>query len=185
MRYTVCDMTFDDFKSLCEQRHSVRTFSETPVSEEAVLQLLDLARMAPNVENLQPWHFHVITNQKLRRNLMECCCYGNVVESNGTLIVVTANRSVEADAPQTVWNPVELQYSCTAAMENIVLGATAMGLGSTWVSLLHGTAHEALGLPHHEIIIGGILLGHRLHEDREPPPAHDRKPLKDIVTFHA
>lgn len=177
-------MNFENFKTLCEQRHSVRTFEREPVEKDQIMQLLELARLAPSVENLQPWHFHVITNPELRSKVLETSCYGNFVESAGTLIVVTSNKSVEANAPKTVWNPVELEYSCIAAMENIVLGATAMGLGSSWVSLHHGTSHEVLGLPHHEIIVGAILLGHRLHEEQSSSPTHDRKGLKEIVSFH-
>lgn len=177
-------MNFQDFQSLCEKRHSIRTFEREPVSQEDIMRLLELARLAPSVENLQPWHFHVITNPELRAQILETSCYGNFVETAGTLIVVTANKSVEADAPKTVWNPVELEYSCVVAMEHVVLGATAMGLGSSWVSLLHGTSHELLGLPHHEIVIGGILVGHRLREAQEPSHVHDRKPLSQIVSFH-
>lgn len=177
-------MTFNDFRSLCEERHSVRTFERVPVSTEDILKLLELAHMAPSVENLQPWRFHVITDAALRAKLMESCCYGNFVETAGTFIVVTADKSVEGTAPKTVWNPVELEYSCVAAMEHIVLGATALGLASNWVSLHRGTSHEALNLPHHEVVIGGILIGHRLHEEREMALPHIRKPLAEIVTFH-
>lgn len=177
-------MTFDDFTSLCEQRHSVRTFEKMPVAKEDVLKILNLACMAPSVENLQPWRFHVITNNALREKVLGCSCYGNFVECAGTFVVVTTDRSVEGDAKKTIWNPVELEYSCVAAMEHIALGATAMGLGSSWVSLHRGTAHEALHLPHHEIVVGGILIGHRLRENQEPLQIHDRKPLKEIVTFH-
>lgn len=177
-------MTFNDFKSLCEQRHSVRTFEREPVEKDQIVELLELARLAPSVENLQPWRFHVITNPELRAKVLETSCYGNFVESVGTLIVITSNKSVERDAPKTVWNPVELEYSCVAAMEHIVLGATAMGLGSSWVSLHHGTSHELLKLPHHEVVVGAVLLGHRLREHREPSHEHDRKPLSEIVSFH-
>lgn len=177
-------MTFNDFTSLCEQRHSVRTFEKKPVAKEDIVRILELARIAPSVENLQPWRFHVISEPILRARVMACCCYGNFIESAGTLIVVTVDRSVEGTAPKTVWNPVELEYSCVAAMENIALGATAMGLGSSWISLHHGTAHEVLNLPHHEIIVGAILIGHRLREGEEPSHIHDRKPLEAVVTFH-
>lgn len=177
-------MTFDDFRSLCEERHTVRTFEREPVAKEDILRLLELARLAPSVENLQPWHFHVITNPALRTKLLETSCYGNFVETAGTFVVVTSDKSVEAEAPKTVWNPVELEYSCVAAMEHIILGATAMGLGTNWVSMHHGTAHEALNLPHHEVVVGGILIGHRLREERAQSHDHSRHPLADMVSFH-
>jgi nitroreductase len=86
-------MTFNDFKSLCEQRHSVRTFEKKPVAKEDIVNILELARMAPSVENLQPWRFHVISEQILRARVMACCCYGNFIESAGTLIVVRSKET--------------------------------------------------------------------------------------------
>ena len=64
-------MPYDDFQSLCEQRRSIRYFDEKPVLKEQVLKLLELAHLAPSVENLQPWHFHVIWSKDLRKKLME------------------------------------------------------------------------------------------------------------------
>lgn len=177
-------MTFADFSLLCAERHSVRTFDTKPVAKEDVLRIVELAQLAPSVENLQPWHFHIISEHTLREKVLACCCYGNFVESAGTLIVVTVDRSAEQHARETVWNPIELEYSCVAAMEHIALGATAMGLGSSWVSLHHGTAHAALQLPHHEAIVGAILLGHRLRENTTPSHEHNRKPLETIVTLY-
>lgn len=122
-------MTYDDFKTLCTNRRSIRYFDDKPVTKEQVMALLDIARLAPSVENLQPWHFHVIFDRALRKRFMESSCYGNFVEGAEALIVVTVDRSKENMAPETVWNPRELDYSCVAAMEHILLAATAMGLG--------------------------------------------------------
>lgn len=61
-------MQYADFHTLCENRRSIRYFDEKPVSQEDVLRLLELARLAPSVENLQPWHFHVVADPDLRGN---------------------------------------------------------------------------------------------------------------------
>ncbi|TSC59989.1 MAG: nitroreductase [Candidatus Peregrinibacteria bacterium Greene0416_62] len=175
-------MTYADFQSLCEQRHSIRTFENTPVTKEEILQLLELARHAPSVDNLQPWHFHVIFNKDQRKELMDACCYGNFVEGAGVMIVVTADLGAEIKTKKTLWNPKELEYSCITAMEHIWLGATAMGLGGSWVSLHHGKPHEVLGLPHEEVVIGGMMLGHP--KRGEASAQKERKPLGEIYTFH-
>jgi nitroreductase len=177
-------MDYDDFKKLCKNRRSIRYFDEKPVSEEDVLQLLELARLSPSVENLQPWHFHVIFDKKMRSKLMDASCYGNFVEGAGVFIVVTANRSLENIAKEPVWNPKELEYSCVSAIENILLGATALNLGSSWVSLHHGSAHEILHLPRHEVVIGGVMLGHYRKGEDQASNGRQRKPLDDIYTFH-
>lgn len=177
-------MTYDDFASLCKTRRSIRYFDQRPVAKEDVLALLELARMAPSIENLQPWHFHAVFNKELRTKLMQASCYGDFIEGASVFIVVTVNHTLENQAKEPVWNPKELEYSCMAAMEHMLLGATAMGLGSTWVSLHHGTAHEILELPRHEIVVGGIMLGHYKKGEEEPSDGHERKPLGEMYTFH-
>jgi nitroreductase len=177
-------MTYDDFKSLCKDRRSIRYFDKKPLTKDEILDLLALAQLAPSVENLQPWKFHVILNEKKRHELLECCCYGNFIEGAGAFVVVTCDRSLEPKTGETLWNPKELEYSCVSAMENILLGATAMGLGSCWVSLHHGPVHDALQLPHKEIVVGGVMIG-RLRRGEEPTGnGHERKNLEDVVSFY-
>ncbi len=177
-------MTYEDFKSLCQNRRSIRYFDDKRVSKEDVMKLLELAQLAPSVENLQPWHFHVIFNKDLRHKFTETCCYGNFVEGASVFIVVTANRSLANAAKEPVWNEKELEYSCMAAMVNVLLGATAMEIGSCWVSLYRGNAHEVLGLPLHEIVVGGLMLGHYKRGEEKGNNGHERKPLDEMYTFH-
>jgi len=177
-------MTYEDFKSLCQNRRSIRYFDDKPVSKEDVMKLLELARLAPSVENLQPWHFHVIFNKNLCHKLTETSYYGDFVEGAGAFIVVTANRSLIHEAKETLWNEKELEYSCMGAMSNMMLGATAMDIGSCWVSLARGNVHELLKLPMYEIVIGGLMLGHYKKGEEKGHNGHERKPLDDMCTFH-
>lgn len=176
-------MTYDDFKSLCERRHSVRFFDDKPLSKEDIVKLLELAQLAPSVENLQPWHFHVILGKELRRQFAETSYYGDFVEGASALVVVTADLSLQNAAKQPVWNEKELEYSCVAAMTNVLLGATAMGIGSCFLSLARGKSHELLGLPRNEIVVIGMMLGHYKPGD-EYADAHSRKPFEGTYTFH-
>ncbi|MEK7563925.1 MAG: nitroreductase family protein [Patescibacteria group bacterium] len=175
-------MTYADFKTLCETRHSVREFEDTPVTPGEITELLELARLAPSIDNLQPWRFHVIYNKDQRSELMEACCYGNFVAGASVLIIVTADLTVEKAATKVLWNPKEVEYSCITAMEHIWLGAVAMGLGGSWVSLHHGKPHAVLGLPPDEVVIGGILIGHPKKGVSIQPSS--RKDLEEMMTIH-
>ena len=177
-------MTYEGLKALCSARRSIRYFDDKPVARNDILRLLELARMAPSVENLQPWHFHVIVNPALKRKLMEASCYGNFLEGAGVFIIVTVDKTVASQLANLIWNPRELEYSCMAAMEHVLLGATAMGLGSSWVSLHHGIAHEILGLQRHVTVVGGLMIGHYKPGEEEGHDGRQRKPLVDIYTFH-
>ncbi|HRH93920.1 MAG TPA: nitroreductase family protein, partial [Candidatus Peribacteria bacterium] len=162
----------------------IRYFDNKPVTKDDVLKLLDVAHLAPSVENLQPWRFDVIFDKKLRKELMEACCYGNFVEGAGVFIVVSANKTMSNAGREPVWNAKELEYSCMAAMMNLLHGATAMGLGSCWVSLHHGKAHEILNLPMHDIVVGGVMIGHYRPGEEYPSGEHQRKPVMDCCQFH-
>ncbi len=177
-------MTFPDFKALCEQRRSIRYFDTTPLTPEEIRDILETGHLAPNVHNLQPWRFHVVTDRRLLKDLMEASCYGDFVAGAASFIVVTCDTNVQAPAQDPVWNPQELEYSCMAAMTQMLLGATAMGIGSCWVSLHHGTAHDALKLAHGEQVMGGIMLGHLKKGEVSASNGHQRRPLDEVTVWH-
>ena len=56
-----------------ELRRSIRRFREDPIPQEAILQLLEAARLAPSGSNRQPWRFLVVTDPEERRLLREAC----------------------------------------------------------------------------------------------------------------
>ncbi len=58
-------------------RRSIRGFKPTPVPEEIIAQILDLARMAPSATNCQPWEFIVLTGESLQK-----ASQANIEQSN-------------------------------------------------------------------------------------------------------
>ncbi len=177
-------MTFPDFKDLCEQRRSIRYFDSKPLSQDDIRQLLTIGHLAPSVHNLQPWRFHLIDAKELRKKLMDACCYGDFVEGAGTFVVVTCDTSAKAPEQEPVWNPQELEYSCMAAMTQMLLGATAMGIGGCWVSLHHGAVHETLKLPREEEVMGGLMFGRLRKGEESASGAHQRRPLDQVIIVH-
>lgn len=172
------------FTTLCTSRRSVRAFTDEPLTEKDLLKLLDVARHAPSVQNVQPWHFHVITKEELMRNILDAACYGNFTIGNPTLIVVTCDTTARPDNQEIVWNPKELEYSCVGAMELVLLAATTAHLGGCWVSFHHGPVHAALKLPQTQVIVGGLLLGHPDEAKANAGEHLQRKELTDVVRFH-
>lgn len=172
------------FLGLCEKRTSVRAFTDEPLAEKDLLKLFEAARHAPSVQNVQPWHFHVVAKEELRRSLLDSACYGNFTTGDPTLVVVTCDTTARPDNQELLWNPKELEYSCMGAMEHVLLAATAAGLGACWLSFHHGPVHAALKLPQTDLVVGGLLIG---HPDPHGPGAGEhrqRKTLTDVVSFH-
>jgi|GEM_PF-1486256 len=172
------------FLALCAERRSIRAFTDEAVAERDLLKLLDAARHAPSVQNVQPWHFHVIAQEGLLKSVIDSACYGNFMSGNSTLIVVTCDMSARPDNQELLWNPKELEYSCMGAMEHVLLAAAAAGLGGCWVSFHHGPVHAALKLPQTKIVVGGLLIGHPDPTKEGAGEHYQRKTLTDVVSFH-
>lgn len=54
------DIDVDNFRKVVESRRSVRKFTDKPIPEDVLNACLDLALLAPNSSNLQPWTFYVV-----------------------------------------------------------------------------------------------------------------------------
>ncbi len=176
--------SYDQLLELMTKRCSIRYFSDAPIDRKNLEKILEAGRISPSVENVQPWHFHVIDDAALKTKLMETSCYGNFVAGASVFIVITCDRSSSAGAHCTMWNPKEMEYSCAMAAYSMMLLATSMDIGSCWVSLHHGPAHDALKLKDHQIVVGGLMLGHMKKGDEEASREHQRKPMESMVTYH-
>lgn len=177
-------MTLEDFEKLVQNRRSVRYFADKPVSRETILKLIEIAHLSPSVENTQCWQFHVILNKAMLSKLMATACYGNFVTGAGAFIVVSCNKASKPQTQETIWNPKELEFSCAGAMETLMLAAAALGLGSCWVSLHHGPAHDILQLRDHQSIVGGMMIGHIKQGEETGNDGHVRKPASEVIMLH-
>lgn len=176
--------SYDQFLALMTARRSIRYFSNKAIDWEDLKKILEAGRVAPSVENVQPWNFHVIFDPTLKATLMKASCYGNFVAGASVFIVLSCDRSTSANAKCTMWNPQEMEYSCAMAAYGMMLAATALDIGSCWVSLHHGSAFDALKLKGHQTIVGGLMLGYTKKEDAEASHDHQRKPLGSMVTYY-
>ena len=175
-------MQFSDFQQLCDARASVRAFDHEAVSRKMLDEILACGHTAPSVGNAQPWRFHVVEDPALSARVLDACCYGNFILGGATLVVVTCDRSAKPLDGKILWNPREMEYSCAAALDHVLIAATAAGLGSCCVSLHHGPVHELLGISTKEQIIAGVLIGVPGSDTASVP--HERRPLSEVVKRH-
>jgi nitroreductase len=110
------------------KRRSVRRFSGQKVSKKAVEQVLRAAMSAPSAGNEQPWHFVVITKQSVLKELSESSPYAKPAACAPVGIVVCADAALERHHGCWV-------QDCSAAVENMLLEATALGLGAVWLGI--------------------------------------------------
>ena len=80
----------EEFVKVVESRRSVRRFTDEPVPEEIVNRCLDLAMLAPNSCNLQPWAFYRIRTPAVRGKIVHACLNQNAARTAQELIAVVA-----------------------------------------------------------------------------------------------
>jgi nitroreductase len=155
------------------KRRTIRHYTEQDVSDEQVDTLLEVAMSAPNRLNRQPWHFIVIRDRKLQKKLADFLGLHPYLETAPVVIAVGARPELSP-----TW-----QMDVSAAIENLLIAATAMSLGTAWVgepdsmlwTMVEEMLHEALHVPP-ELglrIPALITVGHPAQE-RSPHSAHDR-----------
>lgn len=161
----------EELLDLIRKRRTIRRFTEEDVSEEQVETLLEIAMCAPNRLNRQPWHFVIIRDKELQKVLADAVRVRPYLEEAPVVIAVCAD-------PDT--SPTWIM-DISAATENLLLAATAMGLGGAWIGvpdtvlwqLGEEILHDSLGIPLNVRIPALVAVG---HPAEEPPPhgKHDR-----------
>lgn len=80
----------EEFRKVVRSRRSVRRFTEEPVPDSVLDDCLELATLAPNSSNLQPWEFFVVKTPALRAKLAEACLGQNAAKTAPVLIAIVA-----------------------------------------------------------------------------------------------
>ncbi|APJ05009.1 nitroreductase family protein [Silvanigrella aquatica] len=86
-------MSPEEFKKLVHSRRSVRIFSAKPVPENVVNECLNLALLAPNSSNLQPWEFHWVRSNEKKEQLIKACLSQPAASTAAELIVCVARTA--------------------------------------------------------------------------------------------
>jgi nitroreductase len=146
------------------KRRSIRHFQDKPVPEELLTELLRAAMAAPSAHDNRPWEFVVITKPELRLQIRERHPYARFANEAGAAILVFG----DADKPL-------INQSLSAATQNILLAATALGLGSVWCGMSEdrqAPMRELAGLPDSKHIVSLVCVGYP-SEAKEPRSNYD------------
>ncbi len=119
-----------DALTVIHNRKSVRAYTEDDVSKAKLETLLRAGMAAPTAGNRQPWHFIVITDREKLAYLTNYLQFGQMLNQAAAAIIVCGDLSkVNVDGPE-YW-----VQDCSAATQNILLAAEAIGLGAVWIGV--------------------------------------------------
>lgn len=141
------------------KRRSVRKYLDKEIPSEMLSDLLEAGMAAPSARATDPWHFLVITERETLNRMTTALPHGKMLLAAPAAIVVCGdmNRALEG------FESYMLQ-DVSAAVENILLAANALGLGSCWLGIhprrnRMDSIRNIFSLPDQIIPVAGIALG--------------------------
>ena len=153
-------------------RRSVRKYKPDPVSKEVLKTLVDAGRLAPTARNEQPWEFVVVTDAAKRQRLVDLATHGKFIAEAPACIVVLCKPS-----------DYYLEDG-SAATTQIMLAATALGLGTCWVA---GDKKDyapailkAIGAPAKHKLVSLIAVGYAAET-----PAPGKRRVEQVLHWEA
>jgi len=206
--YSLIDATM----KVIQDRRSIRDFTDEPVSDQDLDMILEAARQAPSGENAQPWRFIIVKDETMRKKMGAIAGGGSGRRFTAEFVTKKmqerfANLQDEAkkqaafqkltsgqvsafmaDAPinivvcgkKDVW---DMPYDTSAAIENILLMVTALGLGACWVIAPcidirdEERIKALLDIPEGYKAVSILSVGHPTRSHRPRP----RLPINELV----
>ena len=191
-----------DFFAVVHRQRACRAFTAGPIDDDTVALVLEAATAAPSAENRQPWVFVVVRDPVKRAaigDLMRRVWEGGARAfsedrlASGLLVdvdrgarggVAAAPVLIVVGADTTLAHPATVGASLFPAVQNLLLAATALGLGSVLttlaVSSMSGGSDELaslVGLPPTVTPVAVVPLG---WPERRLRPAR-RRPLSEVT----
>lgn len=148
-------------------RRSIRQYHHEPVSDDQIRDLLEAAMAAPSAVAKDPWHFIVVRDQEARDRLADGLPHGQYLREAAAGIVICGDLERAYEHQESY-----LLQDCSAAIQNLLLAASMLGLGGVWIGVHphSGKMDHVRGLydlPPHVIPIAAVSLG-RPAESPEP-----------------
>ena len=153
-------------------RTSIRQYTDQPVEQEKIDVMLKAAMAAPSAVNLQPWHFIVITDKKTIDLL------SGKQPTNAPLLIAMCGDTDKTTMPDGKGKlPDFWVQDVSAATQNLLLAAHALGLGAVWTGVypvMERTAEVAnvLNCPSNIVPVAVVRIG---YPDESPEPKNKFK----------
>jgi nitroreductase len=186
-----------DFFAVVNRQRACRSFSDEPVYDPEIAQLLEAATHAPSAENRQPWEFVLVRDADARAAIGELTrraweSHGRAfsetrlspklladVDAGATGGIAAAPVHIVVCADVERGLEITIGSSIYPAVQNLLLAATAVGLGSaltTITTTYRAELSELLALPAHVLPVAVVPIGHPARplgpSRREPFAAH-------------
>lgn len=145
------------------KRRSIRNYLDKQVEKDSIITLLKAAAAAPTAANCQPWEFIIIDDTQKLSELKEELVFARY--NAPAAIVVCGNMELSFKGPgREMW-----VQDCSAAIENMLIAATGIGLGTVWIGVYPLDSNvravkRMLNMPEHVTPLGIVYIGYPAEE---------------------
>jgi len=178
----------DVFETI-NSRRSVRSYKKEQLNDDEIKKILNAGIMAPTARGEQPWFFTVVQNKELLKEINDVAVENMLLSGDEFLeAIAKSGRNILHNAPTilVVSGRDDDDYSqtdCSAAIENILLAAEGLDIGSCWIGLIKAyfqspESKGKLEIPEGYSPIYGVTLGYK-DEDTHGNPNRN----KDVINW--
>ena len=159
-------------------RRSIRAFKKQELPSSTIERLLEAARWAPSAGNVQPWEFVVAKLPQTKQNLSLAAYGQRDIEESSAVIVVCADEKRAAESYGERGKTLYCHQDTAAAIQNILLSAHSLGLGSCWIGAFkEEQVRKIINAPKDVKPVAIIPVG---YADEKPEPRR-RRSLGEIA----
>ena len=147
-----------NFLNIIFERRSIRKYKSEKIEEEKIIAIIRAAMYAPSAVNKQPWHFIVVDDHSLMKEIMKIHPNSRMLETASHAVLVCGDEKLQHDNGYWI-------ADCGAATENLLLAAKSLDLGSCWIGVYPRenrmyTFQKLFQLPSHIVPFALISLGY-------------------------
>jgi nitroreductase len=151
-------------------RRSVRQYLDREVGDDMIQDLLEAGMAAPSAVARDPWHFIVLRKRETLNALADVLPHGRMLRQAAAAFVVCGDVNQAHDQQESY-----MLQDLSAAVENILLAANVLGLGTCWLGVHPrqeriADIRKLFDLPDNITPMCGISIGW----PKDPPPARTR-----------
>lgn len=167
-----------EFDEVIETRRSVRSYRSDPIPDDVLERVLKGAQCAPSANNVQPWRYIVVKDEKTRKKIADIS-FSQAFIGEAPVVVVCCAKNYH-DSYSWIADHMFLVDS-TISFDHLTLAARNEGLGTCWIGAFdHPQLKELLDVPAGYDIVVLTPLGYPKSSSAFKP-TKNRKPLSEIV----
>lgn len=153
-------------------RRSIRRYESKKIPTDALDKILEAGRQAPSAMNRQPWHFIVVTDYETKKKLSKWLFTKHIKDSPVTIVGCAKTGFLDRK-----WSII----GTSIALQNMVIAAWAMGVGSCWIGgFKEDEVKQLLKIPDKWEIVALVTLGY----PAETPHVKRKKPIEKVISFN-